>query len=369
MRSEKMREVFSKIDTDISMDHRIKNQIIYYDINEGESNYLNESIYGKRSKKTYFFKSIIIRPIISSVVTILLMIVVLVGFRANIFHKTDIEHNKIDTSTTQPDLINGYCSDTKGDDTDTSEKQNSVDTKKDSTNISEMLDVSEGRLDSGIFDVVSEGNIKTSIPRLILRLRGHMDIINPDDLSEVVLTRDGKPVDNKLYYSGEYLQFNKWEEDFTDFYFNFDTINILPGIYGLTGKYKGNEFTVYQKSIEREVTEEPANPEDLECVSWLFYTNEGDQVDRISELVFYFDGFQNAFYQSDLSDMKILLNGNEIPFTLEDRVFRYYEMNEDNTGDTSFNLLLDDELVEPGTYVMNGVYSGKAFTSMEITIP
>ncbi|MFT4143504.1 MAG: hypothetical protein QM644_03530 [Mobilitalea sp.] len=219
------------------------------------------------------------------------------------------------------------------------------------------------------FDVVADGKVKSSIPSLGIRLHGLVDSINPDNLTDIVLTRDGVPIDNAITLTNRIDQFEWGYEFITDFYFKFTTNNTEPGIYGLTGKYKGVPFEVYNKIIEAEITDVAANPSDLDQVNLMGYMDEKNNWTKFSELVFSFNGLQNSFYVSDLSELKITCNGEEIPYAFESRVFRYYEVSYDNNADTSFNLILTDEFTASGVYIITGKYQGVSFVSNEMTIP
>ena len=136
----------------------------------------------------------------------------------------------------------------------------------------------------------------------------------------------------------------------------------------MTGRYNGEWFKVYNKIIEEPISDTPAIRPNLN-VGWCFYPEEM-KTDKSLRLVFAFDGKQNKFYQDDLTELVITRNGEEVPFSFMDHVFRYFEYSEwSNSGDTSFNLVLNQEFTESGTYVAKGVYRGVPFTSMEITIP
>jgi len=220
------------------------------------------------------------------------------------------------------------------------------------------------------FNVRTENNVKTQIKGLILRFIGFIDSIDPSLLTDVVLTRDGVPVDTGLYMTGHKMQYLWQYREITDFYFDFRDKIIEPGIYGLTGRYNGEWFKVYNKIIEEPVNDTPADASDLVNAGWCYYTGIDGKPISVSELVFRFDGKQNKFYQDDLTELVITRNGVEIPFSFMDHVFRYYEYNDwIGSGDTSFNLVLNEAFTEPGTYVAKGVYRGMPFTSMEITIP
>lgn len=217
------------------------------------------------------------------------------------------------------------------------------------------------------FEVISDTRVKTSIPYLIVRLHGKVNTINPSDLSDIVLTRDGLAVNNSLKYTGEYKAFTWGYEDVTDFYFEFEHNNVEPGRYALSGKYQGIPFNVAEKIIEESVTDAPADADDLLLVFFVYMPDiNGDPID-LSELAFFFKGRQNSFYQSDLTELKCFLNGEEIPIEFKNNVIRYYEVND--TSYTQFHLLLKSKFTSPGRYVVTGKYRGVSFKSREIVIP
>lgn len=219
------------------------------------------------------------------------------------------------------------------------------------------------------FDVINENNVKAAIPNLIVRFHGTFDTIDPNDLTDIVLTRDGNPVDNGIYMTDQVIQ-REWSyENITDFYFAFDYENREPGIYGLTGKYQGVIFTVYNKILEAAVTDEPADPADFNYAGFGGYTDESNNFYSLTELCFGFKGHQNAFYPSDLTDLVITCNGEKMPFSYRDDVFRYYEANDDTTADTSFNLILNEPLTQSGEYIIKGSYKGVPLSSCIVSIP
>ncbi len=428
MKSDKFKELYSKIDTDASMDHRIKNRLLYYDYDTIKENEL-KSRFGDRydsvKKKSFFQRVPAMKPVLPSLAILLFVAAVLIGIRANLFHKAEIPAEGIEASTGKPtgigslnnmpsedseaenileanqNIIDKILNDIDGKqitelqkmiepeaetpqtatDTEVSTDSISITIKEAVPNLSDIpkTDVNDKKTEraaspsdfyDAYFNVITENNVKTSIPSLIIRLHGTVETINPDDLTEVVLTRDGIVIENSVAYSGRMEQFTWNYEDITDFYFEFATVNRVPGKYGLTGNFMGNNFTVYNKYIEEAVTDEVADPEDLESVSWCYLPDEKNQPKIISEVVFYFKGLQNAFHPSDLTELKLTVNGSEIPFSFEERAFRYYEERYDKSGgDTSFNLILKEDLTTSGTYRITGNYLGKAFTSMELMIP
>ncbi len=220
-----------------------------------------------------------------------------------------------------------------------------------------------------MLDEVRDNNVKTSIPNLIVRLHGNVDTINPEDLTEVVLTRDGAAVDNALSYTGKKQNFSWQYENITDFYFAFDRVITEPGIYGLTGRYKGVSFEVTNKALEAAVTAEAADGEDLLYAAVLGSIDENGEYIRLTELSFAFDGLQNTFYPSDLTDCVLTRNGKEVSFDYMGDIFRYYETYNGIPPFTSYHLILQEALTEPGAYVLTGKYQGIPFASITASIP
>lgn len=429
MKLNKMKAFFSKIETDAGMDHRIKNKLLYYDndsLQEGRKRH-----YSRRNRRSYRDSvkgGTIIRPLLPSLAILAFIAVILFGIRANLFHNVSDSGDGLEAarqsasqSSSVPDVQSG--SESVADEkvsnniqeqttvTATTEAELSQDSETNEfSEVKESIDImdaasldtlqkeaantsvsernetdpsgnsaeafqstgkkaEEGDFYFAWFDVITENNVKASIPNLIVRFHGTVDTIEPADLSDIVLTRDGIQVENSITFTGKADQYQWNNEDITDFYFSFTSDNREPGNYGLTGKYKGTPFTVYNKIIESAVSDAAAGPANLRSVSWCYMPDEKDEPKQITELVFYFEGLQNAFYASDLTDLKVTCNGEELPVSFETQVFRYYEANLENSGDTSFNLVLKEPFTQSGTYTITGKYQGTAFTSMEIVIP
>ena len=425
MKLDRLKGLYSRIDTDVSMDHRIKNRLLYHN-NVKET--FDQSQYGERYERGEQGSAISrirrFKPILSSLLVLMLIAVVLMGIRANLFNKSEEQANDF-TASAAPDtdsdglasLLNKFfvedpkkpveeeslTGDPKGD-TDTKEviddlivsennslseqleneptelmedgketqENNTAEMKEEATKVNEKTDKLEemaaGDFYFAHFDVMTEGFVKASIPSLVIRLHGNVDSINPDDLTEVVLTKDGVPVDNNITANSRRVQFTWGYEEVTDFYFDFAYSNIEPGNYNLTGKYQGIPFDVYNKIVETELTDEPADEKALRSISWVYKPDKDGTPMMLAELSFYFEGLQNSFDVSDLSDIKVTLDGTELPIAFEEGIYRYYEVNTDNSGDTSFSLILKEALTASGTYIVTGSYRGVPFTSMEIVI-
>jgi hypothetical protein len=222
---------------------------------------------------------------------------------------------------------------------------------------------------SAFFDVDSNPSVKISIPYLVIRLHGIVNTINPADLTDVVLTRDGVTVSNGLRYTGTCKSFRVSNEDITDFYFAFEYDNVEPGKYGLKGKYQGEQFEVMEKIIEKPVSSEPAEAGALRKVEWWYRSDADYKAIEITELSFEFRGHQNAFYTSDITELKCYRNGDEIPLEFIYAPFRYYESDGKGSANTRFNLIIKNSFTQSGRYKVTGKYRGTYFETLEIMIP
>ncbi len=404
MKIDRYRELMNHIDTDLACDDRIKDELRFCEFYEKEE----KSIFSLNEKSTIrkhtIFTALQSVSMAGRLLTSLaFLVILLIVFISSHIHlrstvptnnksstspitqefkgnkdisqntvveeaeKTTIDPTKDTTGNTADKAIKGEDIYTTIDSTEDSKDTTEV--EKDSNITTPNDDAQAGDFYFAHFDVVANGNVKASIPSLGIRFHGLVDSINPDDLTDIVLTRDGVPVDNGITLTNRVDQF-EWDYEYiTDFYFKFTTNNTEPGNYGLTGKYKGIPFEVYNKIIEAEITDVAANPNDLNQVTFMGRIDEEDNWESFSEIVFYFYGLQNSFYVSDLSELKITCNDKEVPYSIESRVFRYYEVSSDSNADTSFNLVLKDRLTAPGVYVISGKYQGIPFKSYEMIIP
>jgi len=259
--------------------------------------------------------------------------------------------------------------------------------------VSNMIDMKDGDFGAWFY-TVGNCDIKTDIPIIVVRFYGTIDEIDFNDFSDMILTRDGIPVDNKVSYTGIKQQ-NEWcNMNITDFYFSFEHENREPGIYGFTGKYKGEPFEVYKKIIEAPLGDIPADPDALKNLRYGF---NGD-TSHITSVVFFFNGVQQVFDKSDLTDLKLTLNGEETEFSFEipsvictgtvpDEIFpdwyvpptceqhgyvtrylEYYDYAGENDVSTMYHLYFGEELSEPGIYQLTGKYRGKEFSTSQMTV-
>lgn len=380
MKIEKYRNLMSKIDTDISCDDKIKNELRLcesYKADDHKMYLLSKGISnGKKfSIATAFSKVTLVSRVLPSVACLAVITIIFLSFLMHL--QTTVPANNglvtgIDINSSTTNITTEETSEYSKDEVDV-EQENSFTATDHEVNMYEKLSTDElaevGNFYYASFDVVANSKVKTSIPNLVVRFHGYINSINPEDFTDIVLTRDGVPIDNGIKLTNKIKQYVWGYEEITDFYFEFTSNNTIPGVYGLTGKYKGVPFEVYNKIIEEGVTDEAANPDDLDQVSFVGSWDEKDNWIEISEIVFSFDGLQNSFYLSDLTDLMITCNGKEVPFSIRDDVFRFREINQDNLADTFYNLKLTKGITDPGIYIVSGKYKGVPFVSRELVIP
>jgi len=211
--------------------------------------------------------------------------------------------------------------------------------------------------------------VVTAIRQICMRFNGKQNFINPNDFTDLKLTRDGIAVNNKLTFNGrtEY-----WSDiDKTNFYFSFAEENIEPGIYNLTGKYKGLSFKSDYKIVESlsGIGNIAANKNDLHSVEFAFVGESIFNPTAITGIWIYFNLTQQSLYQTDLTDLKLTLNGKDIKFSLTDKISRYIYYTEDTKIPmTVYTLNFKESFISPGTYQLTGKYMGILFNSSEMTI-
>ena len=224
---------------------------------------------------------------------------------------------------------------------------------------------SSNDFDFALFEGNSEYGVRTDISQISIQFIGKYDKINFDDFTDMVLTKDGIPIDNSLAYNGKFTYYDKfmpYNDERTRFYFEFQNENREPGIYGFTGKYKGVDFEANKMVVEAlPLGNVPANPDDLFSVGCV-RTDE-----YVSDILFDFWEIQQVFDVSDLTNLTLTFNNQEIEFEFEDQVFRYLSVLEDKF-ETSFCLRFKEHLTMLGVYQLTGNYRGEPFESMEIVI-
>ena len=129
-------------------------------------------------------------------------------------------------------------------------------------------------------------------------------------------------------------------------------------------------FEISKRLIEPSpLPKTPANPDNLTRATMPYYAGKNGEILSVAGLFFDFDGLQYSFSISDLTDLKLTLNGNEIEFSLHSNVSRnvsYREYSNDFT--TSYTLDFKETYSTPGKYKITGKYRGKAFESDVMTI-
>ncbi|MCL1807530.1 MAG: hypothetical protein FWG31_07505 [Oscillospiraceae bacterium] len=237
-------------------------------------------------------------------------------------------------------------------------------------------DVAKGSGDFyyGYFDLNFNSGRLIDIPSFIIRVHGHANTIDINDLTDIVLTRDGVPVANGLSYSGVFNQTvwyspNDtwiWGWEVTDFYFSFNSPNTTPGEYWLTGKYKGiplfsdNSNTV----VEEALGNNPADPSDLQGAGCGGMGRDGGGLREISSFSLYFNGIHDTLSITDITDLRVYLDGIEITVPLLSLVTRYRYS--DRTG---FAIEFSSILDKPGQYTITGKYRGASFEVTEEILP
>lgn len=405
------KNIFSKIDTDPMMDCRIKNKLLNYDyenydgIRNMNKSYVRVYIGGK---KRIMSKLV---PAGISVAFLALLVILLMGSSGKVkkdeiapasenrspmgqieeMKDTDSEKigevnlvvNKLENSDDMqltideiPDELKEFIGNS------TTEVDIAFNSSGESENTSPIVEPNEsngehtakdkgekGEFYLAYFDVNSTREYKYAISGLIIRLKGFVDTINPEDLTDLILTRDGIPVINEISKEYTVNQFVWSYEEVTDFYFSFETINCEPGVYGLTGKYKGKEFSVYNKVIEEKLDDLPADPMALIDAHWVYYPDKDGKPQEVSEVMICFSGTQSKFNLDDVTDLQLTIDGVIIEdYAFMSDVFRYLEVVGESV-ETKFALVFKEPFTESGTYVISGKYMGVPFTSAEIKIP
>ena len=203
--------------------------------------------------------------------------------------------------------------------------------------------------------------LKTGIRGVEMRISDAQDGFDANDFTDMVLMRDGVVVNNRLTLkSGVNQGALASREIIADAYLEFESENNEPGVYSMTGKYKGVEFTVYSKIIEDSIDNTPASPDNFLGAGIVYQSGENGLPLSVGEISFHFSGVQQSFFQSDLAGIILTLNGEIIPLNVHDHIFRYLEVGYSAVS-TSYNLILKERLTTPGVYQLSGYYSEKPF--------
>jgi len=218
------------------------------------------------------------------------------------------------------------------------------------------------------FEARKVNGVNLSVQGVTMRFSGNVNETNPRLFTNIVLTRDNEVVNNPLTFTGK-ISHNKWgDEEVTDFYFKFERENTEPGTYELSGRYRGEPFSLVDIIIEKPVGNTPADPDSLYAVYFSCEVDKNDNLKTVTEVSFYFSGLHEKFLQSDLSDLVMTRDGEKLQVSFEPDVFRY-TMSENNRITTFFSILIKwGGFSTPGTYQITGTYRGTEFTSVELTI-
>jgi len=353
MKINKLKDLYSKIDIDASMDQRIREHLLYDGARYKETN-IQKIRHLKREERSCGFSgsrvnlSRVLTKAALSVSALIIVAVLLYAFKEAFVQINDIWRKAVTSEGLEEP-----------------NRDESVMPEDDGPNEGNE----QALFHSAFFEVISNKSMKVSIPGLVIRLKGKANAINPADLTDVIFTRDGVHVNNGLMYTGTYKSLRVDNEDVTDFYFAFEYDNVEPGRYGLTGKYQGEPFEVMEKIIEKTVSGEPAEAGALRIVELWHFTDADLSIKKITELSFLFEGHQNAFYPADLTDLKCFRDGEEIKIAFLDEVFRYYESDGMGSANTSYNLIFSNPLTESGRYKITGRYRGVYFETNEVMLP
>jgi len=207
----------------------------------------------------------------------------------------------------------------------------------------------------------------TSVVGFNAHLSGWVDY-DPADFTDLVLTRDGVAIEKRYIYtkSEEMNQFSEWfNQKSTSISFAFRREISEPGIYRLTGKYKGNSFVSSFVIVEDTITNEPADPKAMiNYIGFSGFLNE-----RGESFILEFEGVQQSLFISDITELKVTHNDIEVAFELCGHVVRSVVKSiSDNTISTRYSICFAEPFTESGVYKITGKYQGVEFNSREIMI-
>ena len=217
-------------------------------------------------------------------------------------------------------------------------------------------------IESVQFSYVWNGTLATNVNGIRISFGGTFNLIDPDDFTDMVLTRDGVPVDNKVVYNGQRYEYG----DATEFIFEFEQAYTEPGVYGFTGMYKGIPFEVgYYNMIVVEAQplgEKPANSADLAYAA-MASTYDGVH-HTVQNVYFVFKGVQEALNLSDLTEWKVVHDGEETPVTPTGLVHRYAQVLQSGEIATRFEVLINEEIMFTDLdLIVTGYYMGEPLKS------
>jgi len=205
--------------------------------------------------------------------------------------------------------------------------------------------------------------INPEIRNVMLSFSGSFNYIDPNDLTDMVLTRDGKPIESKAVYNGKRYDYGSE----TRFVFDFVQINTEPGVYSYSGKYKGVPFTISNKLIieKQPIGEAPANKNDILRADIIIAISSDRVYHKAQAIEILFKGIQPALYLADLTELKLMIDGRETPFALSGRVVRYLGIRDGDTVVTEFHLYLQEAIsvsaYESSRITITGKYMGVPF--------
>ncbi len=208
-----------------------------------------------------------------------------------------------------------------------------------------------------------------------MTFRGEVLAVELSDFSNVRLTRDGVEVAVEL---GKDIKrsVNTYENgQETYFVIPFSKAYTEPGVYKLYATYQGVEIETYAQPVEGPLSDTPADPETLEHV-WAGYTRMNNRYNLIlaaglSSVQFNFRGKQDVLRLEDLTELKVLRNSFEAPFSLDPNLLYRSTYYSERMGDieyTDFHIYMKKEFTDPGVYKLTGKYRGKAFESEELVV-
>jgi len=208
------------------------------------------------------------------------------------------------------------------------------------------------------------GKFEIAILGVNMLFSGKIDTVGAGDITDLVVTRNGQPVEDHSLILDAVPKYDDWGHGvYTDFDFMFAKEYTEPGRYSLSLKYLGEAFSISLDTyIEASLSDVPANPDALQEVDLRLYYDESGPT-AVRSIYFVFEGIQQSFSISDLTDLELTCDGVEIDFALKDYWYRFVLENLEGDFDTYYGIDFDEMLTESGEYELTGKYRGKAFIS------